>query len=228
MLDNFRFLSVTEDRADEILQFLLNQFGPNEPITKSIRATKDDVIDFYRDLTKSACKFDKYSTLVYDENRLVGICLCSLCLPGSADASSSTKIKENHDYTEEISNGSYKQHKGNQITVLVHILEEELKRLLSKSKFMELDILCIHKDYAGRGLGKELTRRATEMARAEGCEYLAAVATAGASQAIFKKYGWKTLVEIPYTDYCENGNPVFQNLHDGHQSAKAMALKLNL
>ncbi|KHJ83383.1 hypothetical protein OESDEN_16920 [Oesophagostomum dentatum] len=74
---------------------------------------------------------------------------------------------------------------------------------------------------------KELTRRAIETAQAEGCDYVATAATASASQAIFSKVGFEVLYEIPYSDYRENGNPVFQNLHDGCKSGKAMALKLH-
>ncbi|VDM85752.1 unnamed protein product [Strongylus vulgaris] len=65
-----------------------------------------------------------------------------------------------------------------------------------------------------------------QMAQAEGCDYIGAAATAAASQAILTKSGWETLYEFPYSAYRENGNPVFQNLHDGCQSAKVLALKL--
>ncbi|VDK49671.1 unnamed protein product [Cylicostephanus goldi] len=158
---------------------------------------------------------------------MVAICLCSLCSTETKDVALPAQIDvKDHDFAEDIAKGPYKQHKANQLVTLVHLLEDTLSQMLSKHKYMKMDILSVHKDYMGKGLGKELNRRAMQTAQAEGCEYIATAATAAGSQAIFTKSGWKILYEVPYPSYCENGNPVFQNLHDGCQSAKAMAAKL--
>ncbi|VDM78303.1 unnamed protein product, partial [Strongylus vulgaris] len=79
-----------------------------------------------------------------------------------------------------------------------------------------------------RGLGKELTRRAIETARCEGCNWVATAATASASQGVFSRVGFQTLYEIPYADFREHGKAVFRNLHDGCRSGKFMALRINL
>ncbi|CAJ0599819.1 unnamed protein product [Cylicocyclus nassatus] len=227
MIDRFRYVPATKDHADKILDFLINQFGKYEPINASTKATKDDLIDLFRDTAHHGYTNDKYSTLVYDGNRLIAMCLCSLCSTETMDAPFPAQIDvKNHDFAEDIVKGPYKQHKANQIIIFVRFLEDTLSQMLSKHKFMKMDILCVHKDYMGQGLGKELNRWAMQNAQAEGCEYIATAATAAASQAIFAKSGWKILYEVPYASYRENGNPVFQNLHDGCQSAKVVAAKL--
>ncbi|KHJ90421.1 acetyltransferase, GNAT family [Oesophagostomum dentatum] len=229
MLNKFRFIPATKDHASEILEFLFTQFGVNEPISKSIKLDREGAASLFRDTAESGYTNDKYSTLAYDDDRLAGICLCSMSKSGSKDAPIPPEIDfKHHDFAQDILNGPYKQHKGNQIVILVHALEDSIKRILgTSSKMMKIDILSVHKDYMGKGLGKELTRRAIETAQAEGCDYVATAATASASQAIFSKVGFKVLYEIPYSDYRENGNPVFQNLHDGCKAGKAMALKLH-
>ncbi|KIH52334.1 acetyltransferase, GNAT family [Ancylostoma duodenale] len=127
-----------------------------------------------------------------------------------------------------IAKGPYKQHKANQINAYVSTLEHRQKRLLgSNAKVFKLDILCVHREYMGRGLGKQLTERAIQTAQAEGCDWVATAATACASQGIFTKRGFQVFYEIPYSVFRENGNVVFQNLHDSCQGGKFMALRLS-
>ncbi|KHJ77573.1 acetyltransferase, GNAT family [Oesophagostomum dentatum] len=134
---------------------------------------------------------------------------------------------EHHDFAEEIRNGPYKQHRSNQLLNYVVALEHRQKRLLGiHSKVFKLDVIGVHKDYRGQGLGQKLTQLAIDKARAEDCDWVATAATARASQGIFSKMGFKTLYEIPYSLFRENGKVVFQKLHDGGQEGKFMALKL--
>ncbi|KAK6020924.1 hypothetical protein OSTOST_13414 [Ostertagia ostertagi] len=92
---------------------------------------------------------------------------------------------------------------------------------------MKIDIICVSSEAKGHGLGKELTRRSIEIARSEGCDWVATAATAAASQAVFSRMGFQSLHEIPYSSFRENGNVVFKNLHDGCESGKFMALRVN-
>ncbi|VDM77728.1 unnamed protein product [Strongylus vulgaris] len=148
-MEKIRFVPATKDHVDEIQEFLHTQFGMNEPITTSIKATRDDVFDIFHDGAVNGTN-NKYSTLVYHENRLVGLCLCSMCPSESVDGPLPAEIDvKNHDFAQDILKGPYKQHKANQIIILVHFLEDTLKRLLRKNKVMKMDFLSVHKDYMG-------------------------------------------------------------------------------
>ncbi|CAJ0599818.1 unnamed protein product [Cylicocyclus nassatus] len=222
MIEDLHYMPAAEEHAENIMELLQDQFRKHEPINASINATEDDLIDVFRDDVKCAYTNEKYGTLAYDGNRLVGMCLCSMILNKSKDPVE-LDIKNlpvemdirKHDFAKDILNGPYKQHKANQIVVFVRTLEEIMQQMLSKYKILKMNVLSVHEDCMGKGLGKELNRRAIQIAKDEKCDYIATVATAMASQAIFRKSGWEILYEVPYSDYCENGSPVFQKLHDG-------------
>ncbi|KAL6741563.1 hypothetical protein Aduo_014803 [Ancylostoma duodenale] len=226
--DNLRIDVATRKHAKDIEKYLNEEFSANEPISRSINLSKNDACDFFHDLTENGCSHEKYSSVVYDKDRLVALLLCAVKNHAADDAPISPEIDaEHHDFAEEIRKGPYKNHKANQLFTYVYAIEHRQKRLLgSKSKVFKLDVLGVHRDYRGRGLGKKLTERALETARADGCQFVATAATARASQGIFTKMGFQSLYEIPYAVFRESGKAVFQNLHDGCEGGKFMVLRL--
>ncbi|KAK6753720.1 hypothetical protein RB195_012981 [Necator americanus] len=229
MTTKLTFEIATRKHADDIERFLTSEFGTTEPMAHALRPTNEDVVDLFHKVSEDGCSHEKYSTVVYDDKRLVAICLCSIKKPETVIAPLPAEIDvEHHDFAEDILKGPFKQHKANQIITFVSTLEHRQKRLLgTNSKVFKLDILCVHREYRGRGLGKELTKRAIETARAAGCDWVATAATACASQGIFSGMGFQVYYEIPYSTFRENGNILFHDLHDGCQSGKFMALRLN-
>ncbi|ETN75566.1 acetyltransferase, GNAT family [Necator americanus] len=227
-LNHCRIEVATQKHAEDIEKFMLSEFGMNEPITQSLKPTTSDLCNFFHDLSEYGYSNEKYSTVVYSQNRLMAICLCSVAnLKESVGPIEPEIDAEHHDFAEEICKGPYKQHKANQIVTYITALERRQWRLLGDSaKVFKMNIMCVLKEFNGRGIGKELTRRAIDMAKSEGCEWVATVATASASQAIFFQLGFKVLYEIPYCVFRENGKVVFRNLHDGCHSGKFMALRI--
>ncbi|KIH46271.1 hypothetical protein ANCDUO_23678 [Ancylostoma duodenale] len=170
-----------------------------------------------------------------NRTRLIAICLCAVS--NNADDPGTKQIDvNNHDFAREcmyivslsdISNGPYKQQKANQLFTYVTTLEHRQKLLLgSDSKVFKINIICVNEKYRRRGRAKGLARRAIDMARSEYCDWVATAATALASQEILIEMKFKTLYEIPYKAFLENGRAVFRNLHDYCQSGRFMALRL--
>ncbi|WKY10016.1 hypothetical protein Q1695_002396 [Nippostrongylus brasiliensis] len=218
----------TRQHAAEIEKFLREEFRINEPITSSIGATDADVADLFHGIAESGYGSEKYSMVVYKNTRLVAISLCSvkICEKGKNSTSSLASIQP-HDYGKEIANGPYRQHKSNQIAVLLDVIESKQVELLGNgSKVFKCDVLCVSRAARGQGIAKRLTEMAIDTARREGCDWMASDATAVASQNLLAKYGFKTLLEIPYSNYLDNGEVVFKNLPDGGKSAKFIALSL--
>ncbi|VDM57413.1 unnamed protein product [Angiostrongylus costaricensis] len=211
MFADMHFSIATRKHAEEIEEFLHAEFGTREPMTICLNPSRADLSDNFRDLAHAGCSNEKYSTLVHqrDRGRVTSKCLALQEFP-------------------EIAKGPYKQHKANQLTAFVDAMEQALRRLPDAfTKYLKIDILCVAGDAKGRGLGKELVQRAVKIARAEGCEWVTAVATAAASQAIFSQLGFKTIYQIPFANFRENGVVVFNNLSDGCISGKLVALRLN-
>ncbi|KAL6741564.1 hypothetical protein Aduo_014804 [Ancylostoma duodenale] len=113
-------------------------------------------------------------------------------------------------------------------------MELELKREdvldfshdLSEAGYSNEKYSTVVYDENRRGRAKGLARRAIDMARSEYCDWVATAATALTSQEILIEMKFKTLYEIPYKAFLENGRAVFRNLHDYCQSGRFMALRL--
>ncbi|KAK5968640.1 Acetyltransferase GNAT family [Trichostrongylus colubriformis] len=227
-MPELQFSTATQENAEEIEKFMFTEFRVNEPITVSLKATEADLSEFFHDLSESGYSHEKYSTLVHLDDRLVAICLCSVNTYEDISAEG-TQLEdtEPQDYAKEIAQGPYTKHKANQLVTFVGALERRQRELLGKCcKVLKIDIICVCGEVKNRGLGKELTRRSIEIARTEGCDWVATAATAAASQALFSRMGFQSLYEIPYTSFKENGEVVFKNLHDGCVAGKFMALRV--
>ncbi|VDM77103.1 unnamed protein product [Strongylus vulgaris] len=227
MSETLRFDVASRKHAKDILQYLIEEFRKDEPISKSLGVTRNDIYDFFYDLARNGTH-GKYSTVVYDESKLIGLSLCSLRMQNEGDPGDLPDVDtEHHDYAEKIRKGPYKQHKSNQLFTYVTTLELHQKRLLGiESKVFNVDVLGVHKDYRRQGLGKKLLRISIDKARSEGCQWIASCATACASANILASMGFEVLYEIPYSHFRENGEVVFRNLHDRCLAGKFMALRL--
>ncbi|CAJ0590661.1 unnamed protein product [Cylicocyclus nassatus] len=69
MFDGLRFVVATKKHAENIEKFMFSDFGINKPITRSLAATPTDLRDFFHDLAESGYSNEKYSTIVYDNER---------------------------------------------------------------------------------------------------------------------------------------------------------------
>ncbi|VDL74659.1 unnamed protein product [Nippostrongylus brasiliensis] len=209
----------TRQHAAEIEKFLREEFRINEPITSSIGATDADVADLFHGIAESGYGSEKYSMVVYKNTRRKYRFLPQHYVLHCKEVLLLVRL--------EIANGPYRQHKSNQIAVLLDVIESKQVVLLGNgSKVFKCDVLCVSRAARGQGIAKRLTEMAIDTARREGCDWMASDATAVASQNLLAKYGFKTLLEIPYSNYLDNGEVVFKNLPDGGKSAKFIALSL--
>lgn len=87
----------------------------------------------------------KYSTLVHQDDRLVGVCLCSVHnYNNDVEADSSYPDPEQYDFAEDIAQGPYTQHKANQLVTFVATLERRQRELLHHAnKVMKIDVICV-------------------------------------------------------------------------------------
>ncbi|KAK6053186.1 hypothetical protein COOONC_09310 [Cooperia oncophora] len=94
-----QFSTATRENAEEIEKFMFTEFRVNEPITVSLKATEEELSEFFRDLSQSGYSNEKYSTLVHQDGRLVAICLCSVNSYDDNNLEDSPDIDpECHDY----------------------------------------------------------------------------------------------------------------------------------
>ncbi|KHJ90106.1 acetyltransferase, GNAT family [Oesophagostomum dentatum] len=206
---------------------MLRAFRVSEPTTKSIGPTRDEVYNFYHDLTVLNCRSEKYSTVVYHKQRLIAFSLCDVKNLGDIKEPSKEIDVNYYDFAEKIRDGPYEHHKANQLLVYSETLEQKRKQLHGNSaKVMYIDVVVVDKDYRRCGIANELVQKAVELARAEGCDWVSACATSAASQELLKNMNFETLYEIPYASFREKGKPVFINLDDSCDAGRYMGLQL--
>ncbi|KAK6753721.1 hypothetical protein RB195_012981 [Necator americanus] len=227
-LNQYRTEVATQKHANDIHGFMLAEYVVNEPIANSLGVTRYDVEDLFDDMAKDGYSNEKFSTVVYDQDRLVAICLCRVETYKNNEETVQQEIDvDNHDFAEEIFNGPYRQRNANQLFTFLKTLEHREKQLLGTGvKVFKINALCVHSSYRGRGIAKALTRKAIELARSEGCDWVASAVTSFQSEEILRKMQFQTLYEIPFEIFREYGQPVFNHLPDFGDSGKFMALRL--
>jgi len=81
---------------------------------------------------------------------------------------------------------------------------------LQVDKGIELTLLSVKKDFAGRGLGKKLTEETIQLAKTLGYKFVQSVPTAPETIHIFESAGFETRNERKFSDFSEfEGSPAF-------------------
>ncbi|CAB3398904.1 unnamed protein product [Caenorhabditis bovis] len=229
-MENFEFKIGLKEHQEVVHQFLLNHFRVSEPITVSLDCQEADVEKFFADLASGGLNNEKYSILVFHNEKLVAVCLNSVKISEKWKPEFQEQIYFNphFDYAKEIASGPYTEPKANRLVSFVNALEYYLELLADyPMKILKIDVLCVSKEYQGQGLAKKLVVDSLAKAVENDCDFVATVATARASQSIFAKSGLVTLQEMPFSCFRENGVPVFQNLPDDGVSGKLMGISLS-
>ncbi|PAV61427.1 hypothetical protein WR25_01767 [Diploscapter pachys] len=226
--DELEYRFATSSNAEDVYSFLLNHFRTSEPITTSLGATEDDLRDFFRDLKDGGLQEKSPSILVYHNEDLIAVCLNDLkTSKKDPNRTYSLEIDPYKDYAKMIASGPYPQHVANQLWAFITTAEENLPIMIPEnSLIIKLDILCVRKDFQGRGIAKKLVQMTLQKAEDLHCNYVCTVGSAVASQGIFKKYGFKSLCEMPFFCFRENGKQVYENLSDGGLCGRLMAYKV--
>uniref|UniRef100_A0AC34FAP4 N-acetyltransferase domain-containing protein n=1 Tax=Panagrolaimus sp. ES5 TaxID=591445 RepID=A0AC34FAP4_9BILA len=224
--DEIRFVIADRHKHYEMIHSMMTQmFSFQEPITRSVGATPEDVTDFFHDLC-SASLNSPYSVLAFIGDKCVGMTLNYINTNVKSDESS-PGLKFKSDFAEEISNGPYNNLRANRVCSFIEEVERNYGYFIPKcKKLFKLDVIFVHPNFSGRGIGTKLTEKSIQVARENNCDYLMSVASAKGSAHIFHKLGFTCVREVPFLSFHENGQQVFQDLHDGNTSGKLMILKL--
>ncbi|WKY00019.1 hypothetical protein Q1695_014698 [Nippostrongylus brasiliensis] len=218
------FVTATDQQRADIIEFLHKEFIRNEPMAASLNPSEREFDGVFADIV-GICLKDSCTTLAYHDGKIIGLLLGAIKYHDKAEF---PKRYSGIDFTEEITKGPYKNRNENRIATFLDVAEAHQDELLGEdAKIFKIEIICVAVSARGLGIAKELMRLSFEKARSEGCDWMAAVATAVASQSLFAKLGFETFFEVPFVNFRENGQPVFRDVPDGGRSAKFIAIRLN-
>uniref|UniRef100_A0A7E4ZYM6 N-acetyltransferase domain-containing protein n=1 Tax=Panagrellus redivivus TaxID=6233 RepID=A0A7E4ZYM6_PANRE len=105
---------------------------------------------------------------------------------------------------------------------------------LQLGKFLPSDVtnvafgeaINVHEDFQKLGLGTHLSALSEKLAVENGCNYIANVTIATASNRIAEKKNFRVLCSLPFDKFYVHGQLFFQNLKDGATSANLNLGKL--
>uniref|UniRef100_A0A914YES3 Uncharacterized protein n=1 Tax=Panagrolaimus superbus TaxID=310955 RepID=A0A914YES3_9BILA len=136
---------------DMIHTMMTQMFSFQEPITRSVGATPEDVTGFFHDLCGASLN-SPYSVLAFIGDKCVGMTLnyINTNVKKNSDESSSPGLKFKSDFVEEITNGPYNNLRANRVCAFIEEVERNYAYFIPKcKKLFKLDVIFVHPNYSG-------------------------------------------------------------------------------
>uniref|UniRef100_A0A2A4J4D3 aralkylamine N-acetyltransferase n=1 Tax=Heliothis virescens TaxID=7102 RepID=A0A2A4J4D3_HELVI len=193
-----RFVTITPDMSEAVIQHLRNNFFADEPLNKAV----------------SLCQRGEPHAA-----------LERLCAVTIADGLSVAAI-EGDTSIEKIQQSS--DEKYNKIFTILYSVSQELDlfNTFQVDKILECRIISVDQQARGRGLAKELMARSIDIAKENGFKLFKADATGAYSQRICSSLGMEIIRTVRYADYRDaSGTPVF-DVPPPHNALAIMVRKI--
>ncbi|VDP08867.1 unnamed protein product [Soboliphyme baturini] len=192
--EEIAFEQPTADNREELLNYMCDEFGQDEPLIQSLAATREEIAPLLLSWINVALSQSyTYVVRTKQNGKLIG---CALNGVGSVQE---VCALNEHAMSE----------KALKVMKIMNEVKQPLLRIGRDRKCMEIIALSVANGYHGRGIGKALVSLSLDLARKSGCRMVASEATAFGSQKIFSYFHFETLYEIMLNEYLEDGKVVF-------------------
>ncbi|RVE42798.1 hypothetical protein evm_012555 [Chilo suppressalis] len=210
-----RFVRITPDMSESVIQHLRESFFADEPLNKAVRLCERGEPHYALEQMCRATIADGLSLAAIEEDYILGVSLNGILKPGDIEEALQ-KIRQSTD------------EKFNKIFTILYTLSKDLDLFdkLDVDRILECRIISASDRARGRGLGKEMMKRSIEIAEQENFKIFKADATGAFSQKICRHFGMKVFGRVRYDEYLDStGNPVF-NVEPPHEELAVMILDL--
>lgn len=213
-MEDLKFEIAKKEQLDEILEFLLDSFRKDEPISRAVGMTREDGYQIIKDLVEEGLAGPVSFVCTNEENQIVGVRLNAVI--DMKDKKFKSEPAPEKQYTDV----------ARTIDSFLDVICEDLPQLLPDcNKLLKFIIVSVHPNYQRRGIARKLVELSMDKGKELGCEYVSTAATAINSQKMFEKLQFKTLRIIEHKDFCQNGRQLIC-CDDGTTCGKLMVKKL--
>lgn len=190
---------MSDSRTDDFVQFLKDDFFPDETLCKSIGFKYDDGMTVHvKELLA-----ENLSILLIDNmtNEIIGCRGLAICKKGGTDYSLMTTNKEwRHIW-------AFVDHKNEEMNVF---------KRFNVDIAVAFMFLCTRKDYRSKGLASRMFQAAILFSKELGLSPVCIKGKGSAlySQRIYEKFGFETIHVLRHDEYIIDGEVIFKNTED--------------
>ncbi|KAF2895389.1 hypothetical protein ILUMI_10784 [Ignelater luminosus] len=192
-LIHFEIQDITEDLYSACTKFMTKHFIPDEPMYTALGFMNDSA---------SIKEQQGWWTAILPE-KLSLVCLIKDSKnPNTESQIAGINFLYYHHKSHDEMNCQFKGEVFKTICNIVQQLENQINRyeLLNVDEYIDDFGLCVHPDYRGMGIATELLKAKDNLGKGVGLKATFTVFSAIASQKAADKAGYKTLVEMKYSD----------------------------
>ncbi|KAG7154857.1 Dopamine N-acetyltransferase-like [Homarus americanus] len=204
--ENIVFKVLTQEYSDAAVDLLCNHFFKDEPLGKALYLDSPREVDHWLSKVLPHMISHGVSVMAIDESangRLVGVAINSIKRRGDAPGPD--------DFLAWID--PKKDPKMFKIISFLTQLASDIDFFsqYSVEKFFNFELLNVDKSYGGRGIASMLVQQSCNVARTQGFTCLVAETTGIFSAKIFGRHTFKTIREVQYSQFRQNGRIAFPN-----------------
>ncbi|XP_076044066.1 arylalkylamine N-acetyltransferase-like 2 [Oratosquilla oratoria] len=210
------FNTMTKADGEEVVAFMASHFYPREPLSTGLHMTYEDNKEW---IHGSVREWSQSGASVVAREKTSGKIVGTLLATVLTKEQSST-------FDEAITSPKIKV---KTLHTVLSVLEEavDFYEQYDVTKILELAMITVSAEYAGRGIGKKLVQIAERNGKELGCELATAQATAIPSQKMLERLGYESQYTMDYESFEIAGERVFDmDRMLGTPSAKVMAKRL--
>ncbi|CAG9535949.1 unnamed protein product [Cercopithifilaria johnstoni] len=217
-IKDLKLVQLYENNLNDVMQFLMKHFIPNEPTARSVRMSFNDGWEITEAIVRNCLKFPYSYALKNEDDEIVAVRLAEVIERPKLNETNKCENDRTFVLSKEINEHNEKETEKMAISAveinrLLKTLESKIWHLVATStkKLLAIMIISTHEKYTRRGLMRELLTFDLLKQKCDGIQGGISEATAYNSQKLFAELGFEVLYQINYNDWLDrNDKQIFK------------------
>ncbi|KAI6204803.1 hypothetical protein M3Y94_00719400 [Aphelenchoides besseyi] len=192
---DYEIVKTTDKDADEVLDFMLEDFLHSEPLNAAVDLKADEARPFFREIVDAGLSCPLNYVVRNKDGKIVALRWATVVHRNDAE----------NDYVFE---SNAESSKVREIQRLLSSVESRIWQLVPPdvNNLFSWLIVSVHESFTRRGLGKKLLEYKPDEIRALGCDGFVTAASAFNSQQLFAKLGYEEIYALKLADWKDDKN----------------------